>query len=60
MVEAVEGLYCSTYKEPEYLTLRRNWASPPPPPQASVSPPLDPKGGATFFCELGGGGTQFG
>jgi hypothetical protein len=23
---------------------------PPPPPQASVSPPLDPKGGATFPC----------
>ena len=32
-----------------------------PPPQASVPPPLDPKGeGATLPCEWGGGGTQFG
>jgi hypothetical protein len=29
------------------------------PPQASVSPPLDPKGEATLACGWGGGGTRF-
>ncbi len=34
--------------------------NPPAHPQASVSPPLDPKGGAPLACGWGGGGSQFG
>ncbi len=31
----------------ECLSLRRSWVPPLPPPQAGVSPPLDPKGGGS-------------
>ncbi len=33
---------------------------PPPHPDVSVSPPLDPKGGAPLSCSWGGGGSQLG
>jgi len=41
------------------MSHRRNWVPPPPTSQASVSPPLDPKGEATLSCG-GVGDTQFG
>ncbi len=33
------------YRVPEFLSSRLNWVHPPPPPQASVSPPLGSWGG---------------
>ena len=46
---------------PECMPHRRNWFPPPPHPDVSVSPSLDPKGGgATLSCSWVGGGTQFG
>ncbi len=51
---SVEGLLYRYV--PECLSLRRNWAPPPPPSQASVSPPLNPKRGEqhSLECEVVG------
>jgi hypothetical protein len=46
----LEGLLYTVHKVPECLSLRRNRVLQPPPTQASVSPPLDPKGGASLAC----------
>ncbi len=40
----------SIHRVPECLSPRRNWVPPPHPPQASVSPPLDPKGREVSGC----------
>ncbi len=37
---------------------RLNWLPRPPLQQASVSPPLEPKGGATLACGEGAGGAN--
>ncbi len=59
----IVGIICRVV--PDFLFLRRNLVSPPPPPQASLSLPLDTKGGGgvynyTLACGWGVGGNQFG
>jgi hypothetical protein len=44
IIDPTQVQYCSIHRAPECLSLRWNWVSPPPLPQASVSLPLDPKG----------------
>ncbi len=50
------GIIYSIHRVPECLSLRRNWVPPPPPPQASVSLPLDPKGGSNTRLRVRCGG----
>jgi hypothetical protein len=42
----VDYIYCtcSIPRVQEFLSLCQNWVTPPPPPQVSVSPPLDQRG----------------
>ncbi len=48
------------YRVPEFRYSRLNWVPPPPPSQASVSPPLVPKWGEPHsLVGEGVGGTQF-
>jgi hypothetical protein len=42
----------SVHRVPDCLSLRWNWVPPPPSPQASVSPLLDPGGGGEHYMNL--------
>ncbi len=44
----------SILRVPECLSLRWNWVPPRPPPQSSVSPLLDPKGGSNTRLRMRG------